>query len=536
MITPIAPIPSNTAVVKKNQVTNHHKSYDQYLPQWTITTDTVAGAQAVKSKTTTYLPRPDPTDTSPEANERYQQYLLRAYFYNFTGRTLEGLVGYVFAKQTLIILPPRLTQLADNIDGRGMTLDQLAKINLKRSLQHGRAGLFVDYPKRAPEAGPATVEDLDKGRVRPKILCYSAFDIINWGEVEIGGVVMLNLVVLRELYKPETDATGFGQDDTIQYRVLRLDVQNPEQPFYTQEIWRQDGGSQEWTISEGPFVPTKADGQPFDTIPFKFIGWETNTPDVNSVPLYDLADLNLAHYRNSADFEESTFIIGQPQMVFEGVTKDWVKDVWKGKGIKFGSRSAIALGPDAKAQIIQAEPNTLAEKGMELKQRQAVALGAVLVEEKSVQRTATEADQNQSTKVSVLSSSADNTSDAITAALEWAGMFIGEEQGMTKDPNGKEVKIIDYALNTDFEVAKMDAQERQQLIAEYQAQVISWTEVRTGLKAAGVAFQEDKKARDEIDNDPNNMNPLDMGLDPLTGLPVDEEKTKKPAAEEDQED
>lgn len=518
--------------VKKNQVTNHHKDYDAKLSQWTIVSDAVEGAQAVKAKTTTYLPRPDPTDLSPEATERYNQYLLRALYYNATGRTLEGLVGHVFAKQTVKTLTPRLDKLASNIDGRGMTLDQMAKINLRRILQYGRAGVFTDYPKRDETSGAATVEDLDKGRVRPKILSYSAFDIVNWGEVEVGGIVMLNLIVLRELYKAETDKGGFGAEDTVQYRVLRLDTSEGFSPIYTQEIWRQNGGSQEWTIAEGPFIPTQSDGNPFDFIPFKFIGWEHNTPDVNSVPLFDLADLNLAHYRNSADFEESTFIIGQPQMVFTGVTKDWVKEVWKGKGVKFGSRSAIALGPDAAAQIIQAEPNSLAQTGMELKQKQMIALGAVLVEEKSVQRTAKEAGQDETTKVSVLSSSADNISDAITSALEWAGMFIGEEQGLKKDEKGAEAKQIEYALNTDFEVAKMDAQERQQLIAEYQAEVISWTEVRTGLKAAGVAFQEDKIAREEIDNDPNNQNPLDQGLDPMTGLPIAPKKpgeeTKKP--------
>ena len=509
---------------KKKQVTSQHEQYTAKQPLWLLVHDVVEGENVIKAKGTTYLPNPDPAVslTAPTQAElrTYENYKMRAVFYNVTGRTLEGLVGHVFSKQSIVNLTPRLDGISDNIDGEGTTLDQLAKLNLARVLSYGRAGLFTDYPKVADGETP-TVEDMDKARVRPKILSYSPFDIINWWTVNIGALCLLGGVVLREYHTPEdNDPLSFGTESEVQYRVLRLDVRNMEAPVYTYEIWRRQPGAEEYSMVEGPITPAKADGTPFDEIPFQFIGWQDNTPKVNSVPLYDLATLNLSHYRNSAEFEDSVFLLGNPQLVFSGITLDWIREAWKNKGVKFGSRTAISLPANAAAELHQAQPNTLSQTALEHKEKQMVALGAALVEQKEVQRTATEAGQDESVKVSVLSSSADNVSAAVTKALEWAGMFVGEEQSETKNEKGEATKSILYELNTDFDVAKMDAQERGALIAEYQGKLISWSEARAGLKAAGVAFLDDKKAQDEIENDPFDMaDALGMGVDPITGKP-----------------
>lgn len=86
---------------------------------------------------------------------------------------------------------------------------------------------------------------------------------------------------------------------------------------------------------------------------------------------------------------------------------------------------------------------------------------------------------------------AKNVSQAYQKALSFAGNFLGEY-----DPE----KFI-YELNTDFSVAKMSAQERQQLVAEWQSELITWTEAREGLRKAGVAYEKDEDARKLIDSE-----------------------------------
>jgi hypothetical protein len=58
--------------------------------------------------------------------------------------------------------------------------------------------------------------------------------------------------------------------------------------------------------------PKRGDGEAWNYIPFTFVGSVNNDETPDLPPLYDLAVLNVAHYRNSADYEESCYMVGQP--------------------------------------------------------------------------------------------------------------------------------------------------------------------------------------------------------------------------------
>jgi len=79
-----------------NKVDYQRPEIEKFSPDWDLVDDVVEGQRPVKLKTTTYLPKPNPTDSSPENAARYTQYIERALFVNFGGRTLEGLIGTAF--------------------------------------------------------------------------------------------------------------------------------------------------------------------------------------------------------------------------------------------------------------------------------------------------------------------------------------------------------------------------------------------------------------------------------------------------------
>lgn len=484
-----------TAIPQTKQVDARHSAFNDKLPEWTTVHDAVAGERAMKRKGEVYLPRPNPEDTSAEADKRYDQYKARAVFVNATGRTLEGLVGQVFRKQTAVELTPRLKLIEDNVDGTGQTLEQLAKLTLARVLSYGRCGLLADYPQLPEGAGPATVADLDSGNLRPKVVSYSPFKIVNWRAAEIGARAVLSLVVLEEDYAKEDD--GFATTMDVQYRVLRLNVENKAAPFYQVEIWRKaTGGKDAWEIVQGyPITPKDSTGKPFKEIPFCFVGWQSNTPAANSVPLFDLASVNVHHYMVSADYYEAVFLCGQPTPVFSGLTKDWVRDVFPSGKILLGTRAGVPLPQGGTAQLLQPAPNTLAKEAMDDLSKQMVALGAQLIEVRDVQRTATEAKTDTSMGVSVLSSSAKNVSEAVTRALQFAGMFIGEVD------DSEENEKIYIELNTDFDLSAMTAADRAQLLKEWQSNGITTEEYRYAMNAAGVAFLDFEKYKDGIEAD-----------------------------------
>lgn len=465
------------------------KELTDRLPDYTLIRDIVSGSRAIKAKRTTYLPEPDPLDTSKAGQLRYSDYLARAVFYPATGRTLRGLVGMVFDKDPAIEHPERLKPVVMDAAGDGMHIDQQAKKTLNDVVAIGRRGLFTDYPETN---GPTTVAEAASGNIRPTILSIEAENIINWRFETFGSRKLLTLVVIRETYTKSDD--GFVAEEATRYRVLRL-----VNRIYTVELW--EGGDSAPTRS---FTPTDGAGKPWDEIPFEFVGSLNNEPSVDDPPLLDLAELNKHHFINSADYEESVFLVGQPTPVFAGLTKDWVKDVFReeiddGHGrtviqnkVRLGSRAAVPLPEGGSASLLQANPNTMAFEAMEHKEKQMIALGAKLIENTGTQQTATEATIDSVLDNSVLATAANNVSTAYRKCLNWAWRYIS---GEVVDDD----KRIDYKLNTDFAGKLLSAQDRQQIVQAWMQKAITYTEMRWNMRRTGIAYLTDEEAKTESD-------------------------------------
>ena len=451
------------------------------IPLWRLIRDCLDGQQAVKKRGTAYVPQPNAADTSTENRLRYDAYLMRGVFVNFTSRTLQGMVGAVFGKDAVATLPKELEPLYDNVDGTALTLDQQAKKVLSDALGPGRCGLLTDYPKRDR---PATRQEVAEGKVRPTIQFYFAEDIINWRYDTQDSLRFLSLVVLKEQYIAEDD--GFKKKMEDQYRVLKL-----ENGVYTVTIYQKKAGE---LSSMGKVTPKQSNGKPFDYIPFEFVGSQNNDAGIDPPPLLDLANLNVAHFRNSCDFEEMVFMLGQPTPVITGLDKDWVDNVLKGR-VVLGSQVALPLPEGCDAFLLQIDESQLAMSAMEHKERQAVALGARLVQSAQVQRTAKEAGMEEASEQSLLLSAAKNVNSAYARALKSAARFAGA--AVTAD--------IGYRLNTDFDILRLDSAGRAQLLTEWQRGAITFPEYRSILRRAGVATMSDAEAEAQLDKEAETM-------------------------------
>jgi len=447
-------------------------------PLWETVRDCLAGQAAIRKRGTRYLPMPNSTDDSKENKARYFAYQTRGVFVNFTQRTLQGMTGTVFAKDAEAVLPDQLKMMYDDVDGGSVTLDQQAKQTLSDVIAVGRCGLLTDYPTRS---SPTSRRAALRGEVRPTIQYYFAEQIINWRIDTVNGLRKLTMVVLKESRIEEDD--GFKATMADQYRVLRL-----ENGVYTVRLyWKMPSG---FEISGGVITPKQGDGKPFDYIPFEFVGAENNDAGIDQSPMVDLANLNIAHYRNSCDFEEMVFMLGQPTPVFTGLSQEWVDDQMKGV-IVLGTHKPINLPKDATADLMQITESSLAMEGMEHKERQAVALGARLVQSAEVARTAKEAGLEDASETSLLLSSAKNVNSAYARAIKSAARFAGAP--ITDD--------MGYKLNTDFDILRLDPAGRAELLAEWQRGILSFTEYRSILRRAGVATIDDDKAKAEIEAD-----------------------------------
>jgi hypothetical protein len=453
------------------------------LPQYHLIRDCISGEPTIKAAKELYLPRPN---AAKEADARYDAYLKRAVYYNVTRRTLNGLVGQVFMCDPVIEVPVLLQSVVDNVNGAGVNLTQHAKKALRTGLAFSRAGLLVDYPETD---GGASIADLARGRIRPTIHSYEPSDVINWRTTDRGADEILSLVVLAESYAFADD--GFEMKTAAQLRVLSLD--DAGNVLIT--IWREtsptlwDGRK---VIRGTNFVPGKsynpkgADGNPLTEIDFKFIGSENNDSDIEEPNFYDIASLNIAHYRNSADYEEACFRIGQPTPVITGLTQEWVDEVLDGT-VAFGSCAYIPLPVGGDAKLLQVEAQTMTSEAMDKKERQMVALGAKLVEQKEVQRTATEAELEASSAGSTLASTAKNVQEAYLWALKRCAALMGlPEAGIV------------FVLNTDFDIGTLGAQEQDAVGKAWQTGAITFGEMRAVLRKSGIATEDDEAAKEKI--------------------------------------
>lgn len=437
--------------------------------QYTLIRDILAGEEWLRTvcrnqggtRLGSYVPLPQ-TENDVNANaERYYSYVQRATLFNATERTMNGMVGQVFSKPATSDFPESLKFLEQDPSGNGVNLEQHVKKSLGEVVSLGRRGLLVD----APTLGrPLSKAEADSGEFRPVILSYNAEDILNWRTKQVNGKTYLTLVVLRERFWIEGE---FSMDESFAYRELRL-----IDGVYMMRRWENSKSGENYNPGDW-VVPTDASGNEFSEIPFFFIGIGDNDVDPDNPPMYSLASLNLAHFRNSADYEENVFMLGQATLWTAGMTETTLKEN-NGK-IYLGCRGGISLPLQGQCGILQVSENGLVKEAMDQKESQMISLGAQLVTGTTVAKTATEARQDKVTEVSTLAAAARNTSEAYRRAFAACQKFMGTDD---------EIK---FELSTDYDMARMTSQEILAIVATWQSKLLTTEEARNIFRRAGFA-------------------------------------------------
>lgn len=465
------------------------------LKQWRVIRDCLAGEMTIKDKGETYLPYPSTTPRECKkggVDTKYEAYKKRAVFLNVTRRTLYELLAQVFIKEPVVeVADSKLGKfITENATGNGVNLVQCAKQSLNYALAYAYGGVFVDFPETN---GSISKQEFETGRYRPTITPYSPFDIKNFRVEDIGAEEKLTLVVLGENYF-DVDDDGFEIKQKEQLRVLRL-----VDGIYTQTIYRNDVDKNSELYYQNfkevkKITPTDADGNTLDYIPFYFVGMENNNPYPDNPIMYDLASLNVAHYRNSADYEHTMFIAGQATLFVSGLEGNKSKPVGQSDNdeptIRLGSDHAISLKNGGTCGLIQAKADSGLAEAMAKKEKQMSAFGAKFLDDDNVAKTAYQVKVENPSQGSILANCADNVSDAYTKALKTAHRICGLDDSK-----------VTFELNTDFEYNRVGSDEQNFFINAWKQGAISFTEMRECLKRGGSATQENEVAQQEIDKE-----------------------------------
>ncbi len=403
-------------------IDNKHPNYNLRAPQWGRCRDTFNGQDAVKKASTAYLPK-----LGDQEDDAYAAYQQRALFFGAVERTVAGLAGAVMRKDPVIEAPDKLKALFSDITGTGMSLNEFITWALSEQLLQGRIGILPDWDTKAD---------------RPILSGYAAEKVVNWHFDDDR-----QWVVLQESYSEIDPEDEYNVVEAIQYRKLSLDG-----GVYTQAIYRKSDEG-EFTLKD-TVEPTRK-GAALESIPLIMtntdgLGYASSKP-----PLLGLADVNLSHYRTSADLEHGRHLTALPT--------PWITGAEAGTSLVIGSGEAWVIPSDtARVGFLEYTGQGLQalEKGMTEKSDMMAKLGAQLLSDKAGVEAADSVRLRQNAEVSVLQSSVTIVETAITKALnamsEWAGL--GE---------------VTVKLNSDFVDSTLNAQDLKEIVMSWQTGAVS---------------------------------------------------------------
>lgn len=457
--------------------------------RWNVVLDVCAGDQALRAGE--YLPTLNAEDKSAGNLARNKAYRQRAVLFTATSFTRDGLIGLAYRNDPRAELPPKLEYLLKDADGAGTSIYQQSQAALAKNLEIGRHGLYVDF---------------SQALARPVIKAYLATDIINWRYSLSGGKSVLSLVVLRE--EIEVEDGGYGLLKTTQYRELAL-----ENGICVCRIWRESGEEGKPPVvipvldangEEVSELALRSSGAVLDFIPFQFIGSQNNDASIDPSPLYGLAKVNIAHFRNSADFEDSVFFVGQAQPYIAGLSEEWRDHIENprdengrptGAKMYIGSRAPILLPSGGTFGFAQALPNMLVKDAMDQKEKQMIALGARMIDRTTAAKTATGENNDREATTSVLAMCVSNVSEAYQNCIAWCARYLDIEVD----------SAASFKINQDFVGMSADPSLITALVSAWQSGLLAKADVRAFFRRQSTIATERTDA--EIDADIENEGP-----------------------------
>lgn len=483
---------------------------------WLKVSDVLAGEDAIKAKTTTYLSKmPDETDAT---------YLYRhsvATFTNIYGDISKNLASKPFAKELVLTekADPRFVKLAENIDGNGNNLHVFSEAAFKSGLDRSLSYILVDYTRASPRADGKPLSKTEEAQQglrpywvhipAPKVLAvYSAF--LNGQEV----------IFHARIDESAVEFDGVSESSVERVRVMRRD------PLFDQttgNIVAYSGAY--WQLYEKQTVPGRSKKTAWKIVdagtysigviplvPF-FAGKRVGSQFMAEPVLRDLLNMQLAEYRQESDLEWTRVMTCFPMLCISGAK---IADD-KGKvTVKVGPSQVIGIpqnsqgtGPAGEAKYI--EPNTAsikeAREQLELLRKEMRDIGMqpltsanlTVVTTKNVSLKASSAMQ----MLSIL------FKDTLEQCWKLTAMWLKSDA---------EPEVV---IHTDFSIELEEGKELDAILSASEKKIISKKTARGELKRRGVVSNDlsDEEEEERIAAEEEGLEEEEP-TDPKTGKPL----------------
>ena len=488
-------------------IETNHTEYSTYSESWDRCQDAVAGSDAIKGKTTKYLPMLPAMSLVKGGQTLYDLYLDNALWYPGTGRTFDAYLGTMFRKPSVKVIPKGMSVVDEVFTAQGQTIDGFALELAGEVIKGYRPGVLVDYPEI--EAEGISVADLEAIGGRPYASLYPAKNIMNWESSIRSGHLVTTLVVLEERVVLEKAKDKYDVKDIVSvdgYAILRRVLSLDD--IYTQKLYIKTESSrndEEYKLASTT-IPMM-NGAPMGFIPFIPVTqmgliWALSYPIIN-----DIAVLNIADYKNEALYRDALLFNGRPTPCIAG----YIKDSPSQNTVVLGSSSILEFETDGWVKTLGggADAEGLKDSGNDLKQKMALVGSRVLAEDPRGVEAAETASLHRQGEDGILSSIANAVSAGMTKALQIMQKWTPNAEGEVK-----------YSVNTDFLPGNVDPARMTAIWTMYQSGSISQKTFFTYLEKGevypvGWTFDEETEA---IEKDIETAGAaLPIGLDDISG-------------------
>jgi len=387
-------------------IKSRHSKYDEMLPYWQKCRDARQGAKAIKdgNNCETYLPRLDSqviwnsdSDKTPQQkNLAYKNYKNRGIWFGATGKTVEAFKGMIyqkpvkfFSKNTELPKEFKETDLIKYASQEDESFTALMQSCTDEILTVNRVGLLEDFPVLLNETTGEAVQmsqlEFEKSGITSYSVKYLAEQITNWGVAVHNGRKVESFYVLEESWL-DYDESLTAPKERLRWRLLLLEPTESGDLVYKQIIIIEN---KEGIVIKDIFYPL-INGKYFNYVPFWCLSVTGNQLDQISEPeINDLAEMNIGHFRNSADYENEMHYVSIKTAIFPG----WDSEEF-GNPVLGG---ALATPPEQKPFILEATSTSGLKDEMAAKEQRMAILGAQMLSAKGryIQSAKTSEIENQ---------------------------------------------------------------------------------------------------------------------------------------------
>ena len=422
-------------------IRSYHEEYQKFYDIWHKSRLVFEGEEAVKANADIFVPKLRGQDA-----DGYRAYIKRGLFYEASGRTLLGLVAALLGRQPNLTPPDKNNiDYFDELIIDGQPFERFLHYLCRELLAIGRIGILVD------------VNNMDE---EVYAVSYTAENILNWKVMFIDGKPMLSDLVLSE---------------GIHYRRVLQIVDG----VYQQSLWenmnKEAKSEDEWDWQQtGATIYPMMRGQHLEEIPFYIAGLTSYAYEIIRPPLLGLVNTNLAHFRNSVDYEHGLHLTGLPTAWVAGFTTEGSDTLYIGS-----EKAWITEQPEAKAGFLEFTGQGLnpLRDAMTDKETLMAILGARLLSMPKNMAESAEAKRldmlgEQSILALVASVVGELVSKVLKKKEEWAGRMSFED--------------IQVEIKKDFSVMTPDPQLLNSLLGLLQSGTLSYKSFFANLKKMGI--------------------------------------------------